>query len=87
MSSEPAKKKETAFDQIKEFIVIFGGNFIVLILLLVVVNYFLAPFDIKSHLDSVSNEIHQLRDDIGLLARELKQIKAQTAPAKAAAAK
>lgn len=83
MSSEPAKKP-TAFDQIKEFVVIFGGNFIVLILLLVVVNYFLAPFDIKSHLDSVSNEIHQLRDDIGMLARELKQIKAQTAPAKPA---
>ena len=82
MSSEPAKKSNP-LEQIKEFVVIFGGNFIVLILLLVVVNYFLAPFDIKSHLDSVSNEIHQLRDDVGMIAREIKAIKAQTAPAKA----
>jgi hypothetical protein len=83
MSSEPAKKSNP-LEQIKEFVVIFGGNFIVLILLLVVVNYFLAPFDIKSHLDSVSSEIHYLRDDIGMIAREIKAIKAQTAPEKAA---
>ncbi|MCC7532221.1 MAG: hypothetical protein IT342_27200 [Candidatus Melainabacteria bacterium] len=82
MSSEPAKKS-AALDQIKEFVVIFGGNFIVLILLLVVVNYFLAPFDIKSHLDAVSSEIQGLRGDVGMLAREIKAIKAQTAPAKA----
>lgn len=83
MSSEPAKKP-AALEQIKEFVVILGGNFVVLILLLVVVNYFLAPFDIKSHLDSVSNDIHELRGDIGAMAREIREIKNQTAAAKAA---
>ena len=84
MSSEPAKKKPALLENIKEFVVIFGGNFVVLILLLVVVNYFLAPFDIKSHLDSVSNDIHELRQDVGNMAKEIREIRNQTAAAKAA---
>ncbi len=78
MSSGDTKKAPNILENVKEFVLIFGGNFVVLILLLVVVNYFLAPFDIKSHLDSVSNEIHDLRGDVGNLARELKEIKAAT---------
>ncbi len=77
-------KKPSFFDNIKEFVVIFGGNFIVLILLLVVVNYFLAPFDIKAHLDAVSQEIHYLRDDVGTLLKEVRAMKNSAAAAKAA---
>jgi hypothetical protein len=76
-------KKPSFFDQIKEFVVIFGGNFIVLILLLVVVNYFLAPFDIKSHLDAVSQEIHYLRQDVGILTKEVRAMRSAAAAAKA----
>jgi len=83
MSSELAKKT-SPFDQIKEFVLIFGGNFVVLILLLIVVNYFLAPFEIKSHLDAVSQELHALRNDIGAIARDVRALKAQSAEAKAA---
>ncbi len=75
-------KKPSFFDQIKEFVVIFGGNFIVLILLLVVVNYFLAPFDIKSHLDAVSQEIHYLRQDVGVLTKEVRAMRSATAAPK-----
>ncbi|MCC6978674.1 MAG: hypothetical protein IT343_10155 [Candidatus Melainabacteria bacterium] len=84
MSAETGNKASGAFDQIKEFVLIFGGNFVVLILLLVVVNYFLAPFDIKSHLDAVSQEIHQLRQDIGTIARDVRELKAHANAAKAA---
>ncbi len=76
-------KKPSFFDQIKEFVVIFGGNFIVLILLLVVVNYFLAPFDIKSHLDAVSQEIHYLRQDVGVLTKEVRAMRSAAAAPKA----
>ncbi len=82
--SETDKKAVPAFEHIKEFVLIFGGNFAVLILLLVVVNYFLAPFDIKSHLDAVSQELQYIRGDIGNMSKELKEIKAQLAAAKAA---
>lgn len=75
-------KKASFFDQIKEFVVIFGGNFIVLILLLVVVNYFLAPFDIKSHLDAVSQEIHYLRQDVGVLTKEVRAMRSAAAAPK-----
>jgi hypothetical protein len=76
-------KKTSFFDQIKEFVVIFGGNFIVLILLLVVVNYFLAPFEIKSHLDAVSQELHYLRQDVGILTKEVRAMRSNSAAAKA----
>lgn len=76
-------KKTSFFDQIKEFVVIFGGNFIVLILLLIVVNYFLAPFEIKSHLDAVSQEIHYLRQDLGILTKEVRAMRNSAAAAKA----
>lgn len=54
-----------------------------LILLLIVVNYFLAPFEIKSHLDAVSRELHYLRQDVGILTKEVRAMRSNAAAAKA----
>ncbi|HNB21868.1 MAG TPA: hypothetical protein PKZ32_05620 [Candidatus Melainabacteria bacterium] len=76
MSSADTKKIGSFFEHIKEFVLIFGGNFAVLILLLVVVNYFLAPFDIKGQVAQVSQEINLLRNDVSTLLREVRELKA-----------
>ncbi|HIA51000.1 MAG TPA: hypothetical protein EYN91_02795 [Candidatus Melainabacteria bacterium] len=75
MSAE-TNKLGSFFEQVKEFVLIFGGNFAVLILLLVVVNYFLAPFDIKGQVSGVSQEITYLRADVATLLKEVRELKA-----------
>ncbi|PZM77648.1 MAG: hypothetical protein DKT66_25545 [Candidatus Melainabacteria bacterium] len=74
--SSGEKKLPSFLENIKEFVLIFGGNFAVLILLLVVVNYFLAPFDIKGQVAQVQQEITLLRADVGTLLKEVRELKA-----------
>jgi hypothetical protein len=76
MSSGDTKKLPSFLENIKEFVLIFGGNFAVLILLLVVVNYFLAPFDIKGQVGQVAQEINLLRNDVSTLLKEVRELKA-----------